>query len=191
MRTALILALLATPAGAFAKDAIYRFTWQGAGGYAFEGAMSFDAAKLSLGRIYEGDVQCFVIEGRKGELPVGRWALGMLIPETTWILTFDTEAERFVPYGPADPMPQAWNMDGYGTDCGPEGFGFNIGNYAQDICIDGTLIADSQMPPATPFPAERVERYDFPVDACRPSMLMSERRAPGGGFGPTRQAKRP
>lgn len=176
MRTALIIALFTVAAPASAQDAIYRFTWQGAGGYAFDGAMSFDAAKIGAGRIHEGDVQCFVIEGRRGDVPVGRWALGMLIPETTWRLTFDTQAEAFVPYGPATPMPQAWNMDGYGTDCGPDGFGFNVGNYAQDLCIDGTLIADSQMPPVTPFPAERVESYDFPVDGCRPSMMLSELR---------------
>ncbi|MEC7762243.1 MAG: hypothetical protein VX874_10080 [Pseudomonadota bacterium] len=176
MRIALILTFLSLPVAAHAEDAIYRFTWQGAGGYAFDGAMSFDASKLGGGRIHEGDVQCFVIEGRRGEVPVGRWALGMLIPETTWLLTFDTGVEEFVTYGLGDPMPQAWNMDGYGTDCGEGGFGFNIGNYAQDICIGGTLIADSQMPPVAPFPAERVDTYDFPVDGCRPSMLLSELR---------------
>ncbi|MDF0603188.1 hypothetical protein P1J78_20800 [Psychromarinibacter sp. C21-152] len=174
----ILLALcLAAPALPAAADSVaYRFEWPGAGGYAMRGALSFDAALMGTQRVLETDVQCFVIEGYHQEERIGRWALGMKDEETTWRLTFDPVLEEFVVWGPQAPMPQAWNMDGGGYDCGPEGFGFNIGNAAQDLCVNGDLIEQSQVDPARAFPAERDDDYPFPADACRAEMLMSRLR---------------
>lgn len=173
MRAALLASVLAlTVTAAAAQDARFRFVWQGGGGYTLRGAMSFPAELLSARQVHETDLSCFEIEGFSGAAPVGRWALGMLTPETTWTLTFDPAASAFVVYGPGAVMPQAWNMDGGGYNCGPDGFGFNIGNAAQDLCVDEQLIFDSQVDPSQPFPALRDDRLAFGEDACRPEMLL-------------------
>lgn len=158
---------------AAAQSVAYSFEWTGSGGYAMRGALSFPADLMGAQRVFEDDVDCFVIEGYRDGQPIGRWALGMLTEETTWFLTFDPVLEEFVVWGPAAPMPQAWNMDGGGYNCGADGFGFNIGNAAQDLCLDGDLLVESQVMPATPFPAERNDAYPFPADACAGEMLMS------------------
>jgi hypothetical protein len=105
----------------------------------------------------------------------------MLRPETTWVLTFDAATGSFAPWGPGAEMPQAWNMDGGGYDCGAGGFGFNIGNAAQDLCIDGQLIFDSQVTPERPFPAQPAPGFAFPADACRGGPAFISRL---GGAGP-------
>ena len=69
-------------------------------------------------------------------------------------------------------MPQAWNMDGGGYNCGQGGFGFNIGDFAQDICVDNTLIQASQIDPHTPLGAERDDAHTFGPQACLAPMLL-------------------
>jgi len=83
MRCVVFMACLWAQA-ALADTAAYKFTWVGNGGYELRGIMAFDAALLSVSRVYETDVSCFEITGFKDEVQVGRWALGMLTPETTW-----------------------------------------------------------------------------------------------------------
>lgn len=175
MRTAILASCLALITGAAAaQDARFRFLWQGAGDYTMRGALSFPADLLSQGVIHETDLSCFEIEGFLGAAPVGRWALGLLGPETSWTLTFDPAVSAFLVYGSGAAMPQAWNMDGAGYNCGPGGFGFNIGNAAQDLCIDGQLIFDSQVDPSQPFPAVRDDTLVFGENACRPEMLLGQ-----------------
>ncbi len=157
---------------AWAGDVTYRFEWQGAGGYLMQGALSFDDALMSRQLIVEEDIACFVIDGYKDAEPVGRWALGMRTEETTWQLTFDPVLEELVVWSVDFPMPQAWNMNGAGTNCGEGGFGFNIGNAAQDLCLDGKLLRDSQIDPSRPMPTLRDDNYTFPSDACAGVMLM-------------------
>lgn len=74
-------------------------------------------------------------------------------------------------------MPQAWNMNGRGDNCGAGGFGFNLGSFAQDLCKDNTLIVDSQVSPFQTLPAERDDSYAFPPDACLEPALLSLRGA--------------
>ena len=172
MIRATILALcLAAPAQA--AELAYSFLWQGEGGYAVRGALSYDAAFGTGDLVHEEELTCFVIEGLKDGTPIGRWALGDLTEETSWKLTFDPARPAFVVEGEGIDMPQAWNMDGFGTDCGAGGFGFNIGNAAQDICLDGALITESQVDPYRPFPAAPAPDFDFPRDACRGPDLLS------------------
>lgn len=175
MRFAAVLAILC--ASPVAADSVaYRFTWQGAGGYEMRGLMAFDAALMSVNRVYETDLSCFEINGFKDGAKIGRWALGLLTPDTTWTLTFDPQASEFVVYGAESPMPQAWNMDGAGYNCGDPGFGFNIGSAAQDVCVDGELIFDSQVVPPQPFPVEPETSPKFSQDACRPDLLLGQLR---------------
>lgn len=167
----LLLGLTAGPT--VAEEARFRFEWQGGGGYVMRGAMSFDAGLLDGSIVTGGELTCFYIEGRRDGAPVGRWALSMLDEETSWVLTFLPQSSEFAVFDDGALMPQAWNMDGLGRDCGPGGFGFNIGNAAQDLCIDGTLIVASQVEPTRPFPALRDDTLSFPPDACMGPLMMS------------------
>jgi hypothetical protein len=178
---ATLAAVMAPPAAASDRDAVYAFHWQGAGGYSVRGALAVDEALVGS-VIYETDVSCFVIRGEKDGEPIGAWKLGQLVPETTWRLHFDTAAEAFVVDGDGIRMPQAWNMNGRGDNCGEDGFGFNLGNVGQDICVDNKIIDASRVPPPTPFPATRVESYSFPQGACRMPVLL-------GGHGPVPGAR--
>ena len=169
MRAVLFLLLFAGAASA--EPATWRFSWEGEGGYALRGALRYDTAET--GRIVrETDLSCFVIEGMRDEVPVGRWALTELTNETTWRLHFDAEAGAFLVEGDGAWMPQAWNMDGTGDDCGPDGFGFNIGNAAQDLCLDNRLVVASQVDPFRPFPAVRDDKAELPGDACYAPPLL-------------------
>jgi hypothetical protein len=165
---ALAFALAVLPSLARADMATWRFEWQGAGGYSMAGALGVPADLAGVDRLTGDDAMCFQIEGFRDGASIGRWALSMLTEETTWALAFTPAESAFVVYGPDEIMPQAWNMDGWGTDCGPGGFGFNIGNAAQDLCLDGALVTASQVDPSRPFPAVRDDGFRFDGDACRP-----------------------
>ncbi|WP_298497555.1 hypothetical protein [uncultured Maritimibacter sp.] len=167
------LLLFCTAGPVMAEDVTYRFQWQGAGGYSLRGVMSFDESLAGADVVYEGDLTCFAIEGYEGKKPIGRWALGMLTEETSWTVTFLPEPSQFVVYSDAAQMPQAWNMNGLGEDCGTPGFGFNIGNQAQDLCLNGEWVWESQVEPSRPFPAVRDDNVEFPPDACRETMMLS------------------
>lgn len=172
---AIILAVIGwsgTVAQGLAGDAVFSFSWQGGGGYAMHGALSFDDDLIGEGLVTEADVQCFVVEGSRGGEPIGRWVLGMLTEETTWEVSFNPDWPGFLVYSRFSPSPQEWNMNGFGTDCGDGGFGFNIGNLAQDLCLDGDLLEESRVPPETPMPAVRDDGYVFPTDACPGPLLM-------------------
>ncbi|KAA8610420.1 hypothetical protein AL036_00620 [Salipiger aestuarii] len=169
---AIIAAVFASGIPAAATDVSYSFVWQGGNGHEMRGAMSFDSALMTAPEVYARDLSCFVIEGTHNGTPIGRWALGMLNEQTTWALTFLPQDAAFAVFGPRHMMPQAWNMDGFGTDCGASGFGFNIGNAAQDLCVDGRLVLGSQVAPDQPFPATPDPSVRFPADACpRPDLI--------------------
>lgn len=170
---------LALPGAGQAQDATYVFDWKGSGGYSMRGALSFDPALAEDDVVTAREVDCFVVEGYREGAPIGRWALGMLNEETSWTLTFLPSGPGFAVYGPGSLMPQAWNMDGFGTDCGAQGFGFNIGNAAQDLCLGGKLLRESQVDPERPFPAMPApDDFTFPGDACRGPMLMGALEVP-------------
>lgn len=171
MRSVMLTLLL--PVAAQAQEAVWTFHWQGNGGYEIRGGMSYDPRGLDGPLVVEGDLACFFVEGLKDGAPVGHWGLGMLTEETDWLLTFDPASAQFLVYGMGVDMPQAWNMDGFGTSCGKGGFGFNIGNAAQDLCLDGELLRDSQVDPLRPFPAERAPDLQFPGYACIGPELLS------------------
>jgi hypothetical protein len=169
------LALVAA-GSARAETAIWTFRWEGANGYAMTGALAFDAAIAERRLVTERDLACFAITGTRDGRVLGRWSLGALTPDTSWRLHFDGRAGVFLVEGMGVRMPQAWNMNGRGDDCGEDGFGFNVGNLGQDVCVDGALVESSRIDPPTPLPATRVQRHGFPRGACRLPDLLSRLR---------------
>ncbi|WP_138472099.1 hypothetical protein [Poseidonocella sp. HB161398] len=174
-----VLACLGGTGTVRAEHVVHVFQWQGNGGYAMEGALAYDSALARDGLVTGAEIDCFFILGRHDGAEIGRWSLGELDAGTDWIVTFLPGLGAFAVYSPVTAMPQAWNMDGTGTSCGAGGFGFNIGNAAQDLCLDGQLLAESQVAPerafpATPAPAE----YVFPPGACLGPMLTSRLSLP-------------
>lgn len=146
---ALILAL-ANPAHA----ARFQFCWIGGGGYTMRGSIEFPDALLGTGIIDETQVTDFAIFGQHDGIPIGSWSLDMLKPTTSWTLRFDANALTFPTGGiRSENTYQAWNANGEVNDCGVNGFGFNAGNWAQDVCIDNTYIEVSSIDRYTPLPA--------------------------------------
>lgn len=172
IRAALVLSLLATPAPA----AVVHFCWQGANGYTMTGRMEFPDALVSESLITEAEVTAFRITGFRDGVQIGSWDMSDRGPQTTWYLRYMPRIMQF----PVDsmvpgPFDQGWNADGTATDCGPGGFGFNAGNYAQDFCLDGRWVDESGMPPPTPFYAML---QPPPTPDCSGPMLMSKRPGP-------------
>jgi len=168
-----LLTLTLTTALAFAlpaQAARFQFCWIGNSGYTMRGEIEFPDALLNSGIITESDVTDFRIQGFRDGLPVGFWSLDRLKPTTSWTLRFDTNSLQF-PVGGSRALGtyQEWNANGAVDDCGAvNGFGFNGGNWAQDVCINNVWIEDSSIDPFTPIEA-------FPMDValgCDPTMQM-------------------
>ncbi|PUB15568.1 hypothetical protein [Yoonia sediminilitoris] len=145
---AVAMAVLAGPAQA----ADYYFCWIGANDYTMTGAMSVVHSAINKPIITAPDVTNFQITGFHQGFPIGSWSLANRAPTDTWVLNFDPATNSFLP-GDASPLgyTQGWNADGTATDCGPGGFGFNSGNYAQDFCLNGKWIEESGIAPETVF----------------------------------------
>ena len=160
------LAVLATPLHA----ATFQFCWIGGAGYTMRGTITFPDALLGTGMITQDDVTAFSIQGFHDGLPIGAWSLAQIKPHTTWTLSFDTIAMEFPTGGiRAEHSYQAWNANGQVNDCGIGGFGFNAGNWAQDVCIDNTYIEVSSIDRYTPLPV-------FGMDAalrCEATLSLS------------------
>ena len=168
IRLLLALALLGTPA----RAVTHTFCWRGANDYRIEGFISYpDTAQGWL--ITETTVTGFGITGWQGSRYLGRWSMKDLTPETSWTLRFDSETLSF-PMGGyiEDGTYQEWNANGFADDCGTPGFGFNGGNRAQDICVDGMFIDESGVPPDTPLSVS-----PDPANPCGP-LPMSGLRLP-------------
>lgn len=167
MRWILLACLWAGPL--WASETTFRFEWQGEGGYSMQGALAFPD---DLWLVRERDVTCFVIEGFHDGRQIGRWDLSMKTAWSIWRLHFNAQQGAFFVEGEGAQMPQAWNMAGDGSGCGQGGFGFNLGNVAQDICLDDKVVLASQKDPFAPFPAVRDPNYVFPPGACGGELLL-------------------
>lgn len=145
---ALVLALYGTQG--HAVD--YYFCWEGANGYTMTGQMSVDPAAMARPLVTEADVTDFRIAGYLDGTLIGKWDMLTRNDNSPWQLHFDPIAGAFLtPDQVGLGVSQAWNAGGTADDCGNPGFGFNLGNYAQDFCLDGVWVEDSGMPPETPF----------------------------------------
>ncbi|SDY34519.1 hypothetical protein SAMN05444004_101196 [Jannaschia faecimaris] len=146
IRIALLLAL-ASPVQA----ATHAFCWEGANGYRVEGFITYPDSEAGT-IVTEDTVTGFGITGWRGSDYLGKWSLVELAPETSFTLQFDTRTLSFPMGGyPENGTYQEWNADGTATDCGNPGFGFNGGNRAQDICVNGQFIDESGIAPDTPL----------------------------------------
>lgn len=151
MKHVVAMILLAAATATPAQAVTYGFCWRGADGYRIEGYISY-AASDARGILTEEDVQGFGITGWRHDTYIGRWSLEELTPETSWTLRFDAERLAFPMGGHrGDGTYQEWNADGFAEDCGDPGFGFNGGNRAQDLCVDGVFIDASGIDAATPL----------------------------------------
>ncbi len=179
MRLLITVSLLACLSclNARAEGPIYRFHWQGGDGYTMDGALSFDPATPGP-IIRDSDVVCFFIEGRDEGALIGRWDMSMLHPGSIWRLHFDAGRAAFLVEGEGVHMPQAWNMAGSGSGCGQDGFGFNLGNIAQDLCVDDKVIIASQVDPYAPFGATRDDAFRFPPGSCKAPPMLSLLHSP-------------
>ena len=147
-----ILAILLTVYAGQAHAADYYFCWLGGSGYTMTGQMSVAPAALSKTIIREDDVTEFRIAGYLDGQLLGKWDKDDRDDLSSWTLHFDPARNAFLtPMDAGLGVSQAWNADGTATDCGNPGFGFNLGNYAQDFCLNGVWIEESGMPPETPF----------------------------------------
>ncbi len=144
----LVLALGATTANATE----YFFCWEGENGYTMTGQMSLAADAREKPIVTENDVTEFRIAGYKDGILIGKWDQATREGDDPWFLTFDPERNAFFTPGELGlGVSQAWNAGGNADDCGNPGFGFNLGNYAQDFCLNGVWVEESGMPPETPF----------------------------------------
>ncbi|PVA06297.1 hypothetical protein [Thalassorhabdomicrobium marinisediminis] len=149
IRTAVLVALFAVPAGA----ADFEFCWEGANGYRMEGRMTVPDALLDRPLLTHDDVTAFTIQGFKDDVPLGAWNMAQRHPGTAWNLSFDPRGMVFPTGGMHDgPKGQAWNAGGRADDCGNPGFGFNSGTNAQDLCVNNVWRTDSMINRYTRFP---------------------------------------
>ncbi len=165
IRAALLAAVLAAPAQA----ATHGFCWTGAEGYRIEGTIAYPDG--ATGVLTEDDLTAFEIAGFRDDAYLGRWSLADRTPDASVTIRFDADALAFPMGGRrADGTYQAWNANGFADDCGDPGFGFNGGDRAQDVCVDGTFIDESGIDPDTPLA--------IAPDAANPCgpMLMSALR---------------
>jgi hypothetical protein len=156
---ALILAASATAAVPSDDAARFQFCWTGANGFTMEGIIGFPAELLGTGIITQAEITEFAIWGYHNGLPIGSWNMADRTTETSWTLFFDTRSIAF-PMGGyfLEQSYQEWNANGQVNDCGNPGFGFNGGNWAQDVCIDNTWIEASSIDPDTPLPAVSMDQ---------------------------------
>jgi hypothetical protein len=128
------------------------------------GQMSIMPSALNKPVITQDDVTLFRIAGYQNQQLLGKWDMATRESDDSWLLNYDPARSVFMTPGEMGlGVSQAWNADGTATDCGNPGFGFNLGNFAQDFCLNGRWIEESGMPPETPFLVSPV-----PVDPlCR------------------------
>lgn len=142
----------------------FYFCWQGANDFTMTGQMTINPVALNKPVVTQDDVLEFRIAGYLDGQLLGKWDMATRAPDDSWLLNYDPARRVFMTPGDLGlGVSQAWNADGTATDCGTPGFGFNLGNYAQDFCLNGRWVEESGMPPETPFLVSPV-----PVDPlCR------------------------
>jgi len=156
-----------------AQAAELNFCWKGGGGYTMTGRMSLPDAAMFKTILTEDDISGFKISGyHKGKL-LGTWDSTQRSENATWHLRFDPAGMLFLTGGRfASFASQGWNADGDVSNCGAQGFGFNSGSFAQDICLNGSYIENSSIAPDTPL----VATLDPVTPDCRNTAAVSRAR---------------
>lgn len=121
--------------------------------------------------IAEDDVTAFKIScHHKGRL-IGTWDQRQAQADTTFHLRFDPACMTFLTGGSfPSTASQGWNADGTSSHCGNPGFGFNSGNFGQDICLKGEWLEASSIEPDTAFLAT----LDPVTPDCRNTAAVSK-----------------
>lgn len=166
-----LAALLLLPLQANAQS--YEFCWTGAKGFHIYGQMIVTPNANMQALLTETDLSAFKIAGFHDGLPIGTWSLADLTEYTAWRLNFDPLSSTF-PIGGLAPngAGQRWNASGQMDDCGAPGFGFNAGNFSQDLCLNNTWLEDSIIDPDVPFLAYPTgEAPPCPADLLLGSLL--------------------
>lgn len=147
-----------------AHAADFYFCWKGSNDYTMTGQMTINPTALNKPLITQDDVSLFKIAGYQDGRLLGKWDAATRAEGASWFLNYDPARSVFMTPGEMGVgVSQAWNADGTATNCGDPGFGFNLGNFAQDFCLNGVWVEESGMPPETPFLVSPV-----PVDPlCR------------------------
>ena len=123
--------------------------------------------------VTQDDVTRFKISGYlRGEL-LGTWDASTRTPDSTWHLRFDPAGLNF-PTGSrfAGTASQGWNADGSASNCGASGFGFNTGDFAQDLCLNGAFVEGSSIDPDVPL----VATFSAVTPDCRNTAPVSKSR---------------
>ena len=156
-----------------AQAAVLNLCWTGGSGYTMTGRMELPDSAMRKPMVREGDITAFKITGYLNGAWVGSWNLQNRTETTSWALYFDPQTFTF-PMAPdlGQSVTQEWNADGDVDDCGTPGFGFNAGNYAQDVCINGTYIEPSSIDPATTLFAT----FDPVTPDCKSAAALSKSR---------------
>ena len=137
------------------------------------GRMVLPDAALGKALVRETDVTAFKITGYHEGTRLGSWNMDALTDATSWVLHFHPESLSFpMPTDLGLPMTQLWNANGNVDDCGVPGFGFNAGNFAQDVCVDGVYIEPSSIDPDTRLFAT----YDPVTPDCANAAALSKSR---------------
>ncbi|MBL4812383.1 MAG: hypothetical protein JKX69_08550 [Rhodobacteraceae bacterium] len=160
------LALATCPAEA----AELNFCWIGDNHYTMRGRIGFNDRHLDATLLTETDISSFEITGYEHGIAIGSWNMNDRDASTTWHLRFSPRDLIFPTGGhyPSD-NAQGWNADGDVENCGRRGFGFNTGNYAQDICLFGVYVSQSSIAPDTPL---RATIHPVTID-CRVEQQLS------------------
>ena len=147
--------------------------WVGANGYTMTGRMELPDSKMLQTVVTEDDVTAFKVSGyRKGEL-LGTWDANRRGASDTWHLRFDPAGLQFMVGSRfAGTASQGWNADGSVENCGAAGFGFNAGDFSQDLCVNGMYIEDSSIDPTTPL----LGTFDPVTPDCRNTAPVSKQR---------------
>ena len=145
--------------------------WAGANGYSMTGRMTLPDDKMFKVIVTEDDVTRFKISGYlRGQL-IGTWDSGARHADDTWHLRFDPAGLIFPTGGRfASTSSQGWNADGTANNCGNAGFGFNAGDFAQDLCVNGAFVEGSSIEPDTPLLAT----FDAVTPDCRNTAAVSK-----------------
>ena len=168
-----ILALLALCGPLQAAE--LNLCWVGANGYTMTGRMSLPDEAMFKTIVTEDDVTRFKISGYLNGTLIGTWDSRQRKSGDTWHLRFDPAGLVF-PTGArfAATASQGWNTDGSGSNCGAQGFGFNTGDYGQDLCLNGVYVEQSTVAPDTPL----IATFDPVTPDCRNTAPVSKEIAP-------------
>ena len=156
-----------------ALSATLNLCWTGGSGFTMTGRMDLPDSAMRKPLVTQSDLTGFQITGYHKGAKIGSWTMKDAPAQTTWLLRFEPKSLSFPVGGNFGSLvSQGWNANGEVNDCGTPGFGFNSGNYAQDVCVDGVYMHASSIDPATPL----IATYDPGTPDCDTAAALSKQR---------------